>query len=219
MTFHEIIDSLIDVKQVPEEKRCGDGYEAARKDIHDNLATIEDVTAGCYHEAGHLIYATNFGFALQVDVSGFRILGPHITYHPATNDEAERYEPTPMAISTPGLQRQLRDTSDAVFEMAKIGVAGGETIEYFRVKLNKPMWKRGDKNDEGRFNGFANGVLSRVGHPPIDFPHNYWRDAKTAVQEDFAQGRYNSEIEREALIAKIQVFPLLFLTKNTKDSQ
>jgi hypothetical protein len=140
---------------VPENKRCGYGYKAARKDIHDNLATVEDVAAGCYHEAAHLIYATNFGFALNIDVSEFRILGPYITYHPATDKDPELYEPTAMAISTPGLQRKVRDTSDAVFEIAKIGVAGGECLEFFRNKLNKPMWKRGDKNDEDRFKIFA----------------------------------------------------------------
>jgi hypothetical protein len=219
MTFHETIDSLIDVVGVPAGKRSGAGYEAARQDIHDNLATIEDAAAGCYHEAGHLIYATNFGFALGIDVSEFRILGPNITYHPATVKDSEWYEPTAMAISTPGLQMKVRDTSDAVLEMAKIGVAGGESIEFFRNKFNKPMWKRGDRNDKDRFKIFATGVLIRVGNPPIDFPHNYWRDAKTAVQQDFAQGVYNSDIEREALIAKIQVFPHVFLSLNTKDSQ
>ena len=153
--FYEIIESLIDVRLVPEGKRCGEGYKAARDDIHDNLATIEDVAAGCYHEAGHLIYATNFGLALSASVSEFKILGPHIAYHLATDTTAERYEPTPMAISVTALNRKVRDTSDNVLEMAKIGVAGGESIEFFRNKLNKPMWKRGDKNDEGRFKDFC----------------------------------------------------------------
>jgi hypothetical protein len=219
MTFYEIIDSLIDVNAVPEKKRSGEGYGDARKEIHDNLVTIEDVTAACYHEAAHLIYATNLGFALKADVSGFQILGPHIKYYPATDDKAEWYEPTTMAISTPGLHKKLRDTHSAVFEMAKIGVAGGESVEFFRKKLSKPMWKSGNKDDWARFKLFASGVLSRVGNPPIDFPHNYWRDAETAVRHDFAQGLYDSEIEREALIAKIQVFPLVLLSENTKDSQ
>ncbi len=47
--FYEILDSLIDVTRVPADKRTGDEYEAARKEIHDNLATVEDVMAGCQH--------------------------------------------------------------------------------------------------------------------------------------------------------------------------
>ena len=122
-----------------------------------------------------------------------------------------------MAISTPGLHKNLSDTSDSVFEMAKIGVAGGESVQYFGKRLNKPMWKRGDLNDLERFKHFAKGVLGRVGGPPIDFPHNYWSKATSVVREDFEQKRYNSEIEGEATIAMVQVFPLVFL--NTLDSQ
>jgi hypothetical protein len=62
MTFYEIIDNLIGLTQVPEDKRQGDGYETARKEIHDNLAADEDVKAVCYHEAAHLIYANLVGF-------------------------------------------------------------------------------------------------------------------------------------------------------------
>lgn len=207
----KIIDGMIDVSEVPQEKRNGDNYDNARKHIHDTLATLEDVEAGCYHEAGHLIYATNFGFALGVDVSEFRILGPHIKYHPATDTEAEWYEPIPMAISTPGLHKNVPYTSSAVLEMAKIGVAGGESVEYFQKKMNKPMWKRGDPNDQERFKIFAKGVLDRVGKS-IDFPHNYWADAKTAVGKDFEQELYASDIEREAMLAMLQVFPLAFLS-------
>jgi hypothetical protein len=210
MTFRETIDSLIDVMQVPEEKRCGEGYETARKEIHDNLATIEDVTAVCYHEAAHLIYANLVAFMYKVSAAKFAIVGPQITYHSATDDRPERYESTSTAIRTPGLQARIPRTSEGLMDAATIAVAGGESVSHFSSKKNKSMWKRGDYDDKGRFKYFADDVRNRVGPVMIEPYIVYWQNATEKVREDFARETYVSDIEREAQHAMKNVFPPVF---------
>src|SRR6266481_4296666 len=104
MAFFEIIDSLIDVTGVPKCKRNGEQYEAACKEIHDDLSDVGDVEATCYHESAHFVYATFLGYKLKKDTSAFKIIGPRIEYHPATNAKPEWYEPTTSALKAPGLQ-------------------------------------------------------------------------------------------------------------------
>jgi hypothetical protein len=233
MTFYDIIDSLIDLSKVDKDKQKGDGYEAApqwsgqkrptvvrskaaRREIHDNLTTIEDVTAACYHEAGHLIYANLIGFKYAVNTAGFRILGPQIEYHEATNIKPARYEGTPTAICCPGLHVKIPDTNPGLLDTAMISVAGGEAVGYFSAKNNKSMWKRGTYDDQERFKRFATDVRNRVGRP-IEPYITHWQDATTNVRKDFASDLYVSDIETEALCAMMLVFRPVFL--NTKDSQ
>src|SRR6266851_4451526 len=161
MTFYEIIDSLIDVTGVPVDKRCGEGYEAARKEIHDNLATIEDVTAVCYHEAGHLIYANLVGFKYNVNTADFRIVGPQIEYHEATNSEPAWYESTSTAIRSTGLRAKIPHTNEGLLDLATVSVAGGESVRNFSEKKSKPMWKLGNRDDEKRFKRVADDIRNR----------------------------------------------------------
>jgi hypothetical protein len=215
MTFYETIDSLIDVEGVPAGKRCGEGYEAARKEIHDNLATIEDLTAVCYHEAGHLIYARLVGSKYNVSTADFRIVGPQIKYHEATDANPPRYESTSTAIRTPGLRVKIPRTNDGLLDTALVAVAGGESVRDFSTKKNKPMWKLGNADDKDQFKRLADGIrnCNDTIKPYID----HWRDATAKVQEDFESDRYVSEIEGEAWYAMLSVFSSVF--SNTKDSQ
>lgn len=217
MTFYETIDSLIDVTSVPVDKRCGEGYDDARKEIHDNLTTTEDVTAVCYHEAGHLIYANLVGFKYMVNTSDFRIVGPQITYLAAAGDRPERYESTSTAIRTPRLQAKIPRTRDGLMDAATIAVAGGESVSHFSSKKNKAMWKRGDYDDKARFKDLADGIRNRVGPAMIEPYIVYWQHATAKVREDFARDVYVPDIEGHALHAMISVFHPVLLS--TKDSQ
>jgi hypothetical protein len=214
MTLHEIIDSLIDVTGVPLLKQQGKKYEDARKEIHDNLTTIEDVTAACYHEAGHLIYANLVGFKYNVNTTDFKILGPRIKY--VEENGVDCYDATPTAIDCPGLHTKIPETNDGLFDTATISIAGGESVSHFSKKKNKPMWKRGDYDDRDRFQRFATNIYMRVGRP-INPYMTHWRDAAVKVLVDFASETYTSDIETEALYAMMHVFRPVFL--NTSDSQ
>jgi len=202
--FYEILDSLIDVTRVPADKRTGDEYEAARKEIHDNLATVEDVMAGCHHEAGHLIYANLVGFKYKLNTADFRIVGPQIEYHEATG-----YDPTPTAIYAPGLHAKIPHTNDGLLDTAKIAVVGGESVRYFSAKKSKPMWKLGNHDDKKRFQRFADGIRNRKG-TVIEPYIIHWQDATEEVQKDFASERYVLEIEGAALFAMLKIFPPVF---------
>jgi hypothetical protein len=203
MTFYETIDSLIDVVGVPVDKRCGEGYETARKEIHDNLATIEDVTAVCYHEAGHLIYANFIGFKYNVSTADFRIVGPQIEYHEARDDEPSWYESTSTAIRTPGLQAKMPHTNEGLLDAAMIAAAGGESVRYFSVKKSKPMWTLGNRDDEKRFKRVADDIRNR--NTTIKPYIVHWQDATAEVQGHFASDLYVSDIEGEALFAMLNV--------------
>jgi hypothetical protein len=69
MTFYEIIDGLIDAgdlllneqERVPSGKRSDKNYTDARDTIHQELSSVQDVEAGCYHESAHFVYSTFFG--------------------------------------------------------------------------------------------------------------------------------------------------------------
>jgi hypothetical protein len=210
MTFYETIENLIDVVGVPAGKRSGAGYDAARKEIHDNLTTIEDVTAVCYHEAGHLIHANLVGFKYGVSTTNFRIVGPLIEYHEATNDKAAWYESTSSAIRTPGLQAVIPSTNEGLQDLARIAVAGGESVRHFSAKKHKPTWKFGNRDDEMKFKRFADGIRNR--NTTIKPYIIHWQDATGMVQGDFAADRYVSDIEGEAHFAMLNVFPPVFLS-------
>jgi hypothetical protein len=215
VTLYEIIDGLIDAndlllkanERVPMDERNQKDYQDDRKEIHDDLATIEDVKAVCYHEASHLIYATNVAFAFGIDPSKFRIIGPHVKYHPS-KAITERYEPTTSAIKAPGLE-SLPDTNAALEELAKIAVAGGESVAHFAKLFDKPMWKRGDKGDRSRFINHAKAVSNKVGRG-IEPGHIYWNGAAILVGKDFELELYDSDIKRDATLAMFQVFPGVF---------
>jgi len=129
MTFSEIIDSLIDTVDVPEGKRNGEGYESARKEIHDDLSDVGDVEAACYHESAHFVYATFLGDRHKKDTSAFRVIVPKIEYHAPTDIEPEWYESTSSWLKAPGLS--LPYTNESMEQLAIVGLAPAESARHF----------------------------------------------------------------------------------------
>lgn len=214
MTFYEIIDGLIDFgdslldehERVPSDKRNDKNYTDARAEIHQELANVEDVETGCYHESAHFAYSMFLGFKLKKDVTHFRIVGPTIKLHPPTNTEPEWYEPTSMAIKTPGLP--LSYNIESLEELALIAVAGGESVRWFR-----PKQKRGNKNDYRRFKQLRGMVFHGL-HPiyrhTLKSTKYYWKKAAQEVRSDFRQGLHNSLIEAKARLTMTEVFGSVF---------
>jgi len=207
MTFSEIIDSLIDTVDVPEGKRNGEGYESARKEIHDDLSDVGDVEAACYHESAHFVYATFLGYRHKKDTSAFRVMGPKIEYHAPTDIEPEWYESTSSWLKAPGLS--LPYTNESMEELAIVGVPGGESVRYFH-----PKRKPGDRNDWKRFEVLCKTARNHVGSL-IQPAHIYWEHAAKTVREDFGFKRHNLLIEAKAELTKWDVFQSVF--SNTKE--
>jgi hypothetical protein len=220
MTFSEAIDALIDAgdlllsepDRVPLDKRGDKKYSNARATIHQELSSIEDVEAACYHESAHFVYSTFLGFKLKKDVTLFRIIGPTIKYHPRNDPYPEWYEPTPTAVQTPGLP--LPYDNESLEELALVAVAGGESVRCFR-----PKQKRGNKNDYGRFDQVREMVFIRLHR---DYRHtikstkSYWKKAAREVRNGFKQGVNNQLIEVKARLVMTEVFgPVLLNTKGT----
>jgi hypothetical protein len=209
-TFYEIIDGLINVEQVPVDKRSGDGYVAARKLIHDELSSEHDVEVACYHEAAHWTYSIPVIKLSVGDQRLLKVVGPRIEYYPATNDRPEKYDPIPMGLQSPHIDP--RDYSDRLLELlAKVAVAGGESV----CQFYGPKEKRGDTNDYGRFcdrhEEFRFCLTRRVVSKDADA---YWKQALKDVQDDFRQNQLLIAVKAEKV--KQEVFYQVFdLNKST----
>jgi hypothetical protein len=220
MTFYEIIDGLIDAgdllitesERVPADKRSNKDYEDARDMIHQELSDVEDVTTACYHESAHYAYSVFLGYKLKRDVTHFKVVGPSIKFHSPTDTEPEWYEPTPTAVSAPGLQ--LPYDSESLEELALIAVAGGESVRWFR-----PGQKRGNRSDYKRFKQVRKLVFGRL-HPdyrdtikPVNY---YWKKAAQEVRNEFKQGLHNQLIDLKSQLVMTEVFgPVFSSTKET----
>ncbi len=123
MTVYEIIDGLIDVSQVLPEKQKGEGYESARKLIHDEFATAEDVEVGCYHEAGHWTQAILSANQLKINPSGIKVIGPGIKYYGPRDGKPERYDAFPLKVEMDGIDDWRAEIEDDVRAIARIAVA------------------------------------------------------------------------------------------------
>jgi hypothetical protein len=203
MTFSEIIYNLIDVTNVPESKRSGVEYEAARNLIHEELSTVEDVEIACYHEAGHWAFAVLVANQLGVNGSLFDVVGPRIKY----NETAKKpYDPTPTGLSLPGMENWKAQIAEDVTAMARIAVAGGESVHHFYG----PKRKRGDKNDRERFEALCGEAHMRLGRI-IQPPHIYWNQAIEDAREiDFKDGVFALQISSKAELIKHQLFGPVF---------
>ena len=202
MTFFEIIESLINVTNVPEAKRSGVEYEAARKLIHESLSCPEDVEAASYHEAGHWAFGILVANQLGVDGSLFDVVGPRIKYDTMNN----LYDATPTGLSLPGMKNWKAQDEDDVMAMARIAVAGGESIHHYYG----PQGKRGDKNDRCRFDAFCKDARLRLGGP-IQPPHVYWDQAiADARGTNFKDVLFTSVIESKAALVRQQQFGPVF---------
>ena len=112
MTFFEIIDSLIDVTDVPLCKQNGEGYESARKVIHEELSSVKDVEVACHHEAGHWAVAVASADQLEADGSLFEVGGPRIKYHYPVDGKPEHYEPTTTRLIMTGMEDWLPESNE-----------------------------------------------------------------------------------------------------------
>jgi hypothetical protein len=211
VTFYEIIDGLIDAgDKVPPVKRNGDGYAAARKLIHDELASPHDVEVACFHEAGHWAY-----YLPVVRQSGgndklLKVIGPRIEYYPAAKGKPEKYDATPTGLESPRIDP--REYTSRLFTLlAKIAVAGGESVFQFYG----PNAKRGDINDRGRFDErhaeFRFVLTQRVINEDADA---YWQKALKDVKDDFKANQLVIAFKAEKIKQEVfyQVFGLSMST-------
>jgi hypothetical protein len=202
MTFYEVIDNLIDVTGVPETKRSGIEYEAARNLIHIELSSMEEVEVACYHEAGHWAFAILVANQLAVDGSLFEVVGPRIKYDVSKKNP---YDATPTGLSLPGMENWKAQDEDDVGAMARIAVAGGESVHHFFG----PTQKRGDKNDKDRFEEFCKNARMRLGGV-VEPPHVYWGQAIKDAQIDFKDTLFALRISAKAELVKHQQFGPVF---------
>jgi hypothetical protein len=208
VTFYDTIESLID-NQVPVPNRKGDGYDAARKEIHDALATPEDVEAVCHHEAAHWIYAEFLGFALKLnpsDQSLIKPVGPRVVYYAAkTPADKPRYEATISAIAVPVI-RTTAYKHEIVELLARMAVAGGEATNHF-FKSHK----RGDTDDIALFKERYKTARLKLGNIPI--PNTYLKEARDYVQTDLQRDEFIKQIHEKAEQVRQECFPLVSYTK------
>jgi hypothetical protein len=205
MTFHEIIDSLIDVSEVPEAKRIGKGYEDAIASIHLELSTLEDVEIACYHEAGHWSSAIASADQLQADGSLFEVTGPRIKYFPPANGRAESFDATPTGLQMVGMEDWKAESGEDVEVMARIAVSGGESV----LRFYGPTAKRGDANDRMRFDVFCRETRLRLGSV-IDPPHLYWDQAIIDVRPNFNDTIFALGVLQKAELIKRRQFGPVF---------
>jgi hypothetical protein len=199
MTFYEMIDRLIDVTEVPENKHSGEGYESARRLIHEELTNVKDVDVGCHHEAAHWSEAVLAANQLGVDVSLFKVVGPRITY----DASRDAYEPTPTGLKMIGMEGWKAQTEEEVKILARIAVAGGESVHHFYG----PNQKRGDGNDIGRFNELCREARMRLGSI-IQAPPIYINEARDSVRADFENERFRETVRLKAQMIKKEQFRL-----------
>jgi hypothetical protein len=206
MTFYEIIDGLIDAgDEVPAVKRNGDGYAAARKLIHDELASPHDVEVACYHEAGHWAVAVASADQLEADGSLFEVCGPRIKYYYPVDGKPERYEATPTGLKMVGMENWLPKSGSDVKIMARIAMAGGESVQHFYG----PNQKRGDVNDTGRFDELCRNTRLRLGGV-IEAPYIYREKALEEIQTDFRNVMFASNVSERAERVKQERFGPVF---------
>ena len=201
MTLHEIIDSLIDLSEVSLDKRGGDKYEQARQIIHDSLNTVDDVEAACFHEAGHWAQAFLAAHQLDADGSLFKVVGPTIKY----NRSKDTYDATPTGLKLVGMEGWRASSEDDVKIMARIAVAGGESILCFYG----PSRGRADGNDIGRFKCFCRETRGYLGGI-INAPHVYLNEATTDVRRDFQEERFKILLRAKTELIKRDVFGPVF---------
>jgi hypothetical protein len=159
MTIYEIIDGLIDEgdslldesARVPMDERNDNFYKEARKHIHEHLPTKEAIELVCYHETGHYFAAVEAATQLRLDSSQFKIVGPSIRYNPKV---FECYNPTSMGLFAPGLENRTIQTEVELILLARVSMAGGESVRHFYGSKAK----RGDKNDISKFTRFCKTV-------------------------------------------------------------
>jgi hypothetical protein len=199
MTFLEMMDRLIDVTEVPEDKRCGEGYESARRSIHEELSNALDVDVACHHEAAHWAEAVLAADQLGMDGSMFEVVGPSIKYDPST----DTYEPTSTGLKMIGTEGWAVQGEEGVRILARIAVAGGESVHHFYG----PNQKRGDTNDIGQFNELCRQARMRLGST-IQAPHVYIDEAKESVRTDFEDDRFKETVRLKAQQIKNEQFHL-----------
>jgi hypothetical protein len=207
VNFYDTIESLINVDLVPEKKRIGENYEAARNEIHEELSTPEDVEAVCYHEAAHWIYAEFLGFELELsedDLALIKPVGPRITYHPS-DDKPERYEAIVSAMAVP-IIRTTSYTERIVELLARMAVAGGESTNHF-FKSHK----RGDTDDLTLFQNRYK--TARLTLTDIPIPAVYLADARLYVQVDLRRDEFIKQLHEKAEQVRQACFPLVSYTK------
>jgi hypothetical protein len=206
MTFCEIIDALINVDEVPDNKRSGPQYEAARNIIHAELSSVKDVEVACHHEAGHWTQAVLAAKQLGADRALFTVIGPTIRYFPSNENP---YDASPTGLRLIGLENWRAQGGEDIEIMARIAVAGGEAVSSFYGADQK----RGDANDLCRFKELCREARTRLGGI-IEAAHLYWDAALPIVGTDFANEDFKNVIAgKSAEIMRLQFTPVLDLRK------
>lgn len=201
MTLYETIDSLIDVTNVPEEKRQDKQYELARKAIHDELSSVENIEIACYHEAGHWSEAVLAAHYLGANPQQVHVIGPTIGY------KQGKYDPIPTGLKIHGVESWQPQSENEVKAMARIAVAGAISVQHFRPDCTTC----GDTNDIGRFDQFCRDAHMRL-RGTIQPPHIYIDEAKEAVRKDFCDPVFVEMVRLKSEAIKSEQFGPVFLS-------
>ena len=203
MTLHEIIEKLIDDGSLEADKRCGQGYEDAKKSIHDDLQTVEDVEVACHHEAGHWAYTVMESGWLGIDPADVRVVGPTIKYDSSKTDP---YDSTPTGLRMGVSNNWKAQCEKDVEAIARIAVAGGESVRSFYGAGQR----RGDKDDWPRFDFFCREAKNRLGRIVSDTPKDYWDAAILIVRASFEDQAFKQIVKMKAEKIKINPFGPVF---------
>jgi hypothetical protein len=147
-TVREIIDGLIREEDFPDYAVKDAWYAKAREGIHTSLSTPERIESACYHECGHLMVVVGVATQLGFDSSNFKILGPLIKFD---QNAWNPFSSASMGLFVPGFENRLAQSDADVFLMAKVCMAGGESIRQF---FGRKM-PRGDSDDIAKFKKFS----------------------------------------------------------------
>ena len=201
MSLYDIIESLIDVSSVPPEKQTDPDYERARNRIHAELTSAKDVEIASYHEAGHWVQAVSVTNDLGLDKSRFTVVGPRIEY------KQGEYIPTATGLKMHGMEDWQPVCEDDVRIIARIGVAGGESVRCFYGEIENV----GDAYDKGVFETFCIATRQKTGGQIIQLSHKqYWSEARREVQLEFQKEPVKNDIHMKAKSIMRDVFGPVF---------
>jgi hypothetical protein len=192
------LKTLIDVSQVPEEKRDDPRFQRCLFEIENMLADGRFQNTISVHEAAHVIYFEQAGFTNPV-FSRTRIL-----YDPSQDDPYPVYI-AEVKFGTENVNRDsLRDYSALqywILDVSKAHCAGGVAAR----KIMNELGDVGDQRDYENFLSFCDGVCAVRPDIPID-RDVLWKCAQDEVKQDLSRSGFEQKIWQKVR----EIKPLLF---------
>jgi hypothetical protein len=197
---------LIDCRGIPNgshSRRCLHKIHKKRQEICDELLTIEDRQAVCFHEIGHLTYSRRTNYLTEPEKTDSRIFGPRMFY----NEKTYCFDGSPGSVGLVTEQPYSpiqTYNEDILFEMAKIVVAGAEFVQFFMRNRHK----LGDTKDLDTFKDHYEIVAKNLADVDLRPLSVLLKDAKEAVYRDLL-GDADLQVSTRADAEKLE---LLFYT-------